>query len=127
MFQDLIERALAESHAQRLLFLFASAEESRKSRRQDDKRGTITPTMVVDKLPSEIASFEALVSEADSISKDWNFMFIAAMAGNGSQAPSSEEAEPYLNAMTHDVTMGQNIQRYIIFDRKQQPIELMSH
>jgi hypothetical protein len=127
MFSDLLEMANEQSAPQRLLFLFAATEETNKSRKRDDKKGTITPTMVVDKLPAELSDFPALVKEADSVNKDWNFVFIASLSGDNNAAPSSEHAEPFLATMTNDITSGNNINRYVIFDRQENPIELSAN
>jgi len=127
VFQDLLDKVNEQTERQRLLFLFASAEVNRKTRKSKEKSGTITPTMVVDKLPDELGDFESLVSEADSISKDWDFVFIAALGGSHDREPSSEEAEIYLNKMSNDVASGQNIHRYVVLDRNGSPIEIMPH
>ena len=76
----------------------------------------------VDKLPEEIESFEALVAEADNISKDWSFILIAGLAGENGKASTIEEADPYLNQMTNGLTMGEDLSRYLIFDRNENPI-----
>jgi len=126
MFSDLLSMANEQPDPQRLLFLFASTEATRKSRKREDKKGTIEPTMVVDKLPNELSSFSELVKEADSINKKWDFVFIASLGGQNKQHPTSEEAEPYLNTMTDDVMTGKNIRKYVVFDRDENPIELMA-
>ena len=74
MFSDLLEMANEQPDPQRLLFLFASAKATNKSKKRDDKRGEISPVMVVDKLPEDLSNFDALVKEADSINKDWDFV-----------------------------------------------------
>lgn len=124
MFSDLLSKANEQQDKQRLLFLFAKTDETNKSRKRDDKKGSIEPTMVVDKLPNELTGFDELVSEADSINKSWDFIFVASLGGDTQQPPSSEDAEPYLNKMTNDVVTGSNIFRYVVFDREENPIEL---
>ncbi|WP_412971408.1 ribonucleotide reductase subunit alpha [Glaciecola sp. MF2-115] len=126
MFSDLLEMSGEQPDPQRLLFLFAAADPTNKSAKREDKKGTIEPTMVVDKLPSEVPSFEALIKEADSINKKWDFVFIASLSGQNKQPPSSEDAEPFLDQMTDDVMTGKNIRRYVVFDRKENPIELLA-
>jgi hypothetical protein len=126
MFSDLLSMANEQPDPQRLLFLFASTEATKKSRKRDDKKGTIEPTMVVDKLPDELTSFAELVKEADTINKEWDFVFIASLGGQNRQHPTSEEAEKYLNQMTDDVMTGTNISRYVVFDREENPIELLA-
>jgi len=125
-FPDLLEMATSQDQPQRLLFLFAQAEgiNSPKSNKKKNKaqKGTITPVMCVDKLPQEVESFEALITEADSINKGWNFIVIAGLSGKNNEAPSTEDAEPYLNQMVNGLASGEDLSRYIIFDREQNPI-----
>ena len=123
-FSDLLEMAVSQDEPQRLLFLFAMAEggSSNPKKQRKQQRGTISPVMCVDKLPDEIESFEALIKEADNISQDWNFILIAGLAGENGKAPTTEEADPYLNQMANGLTMGEDLSRYIIFDREENPI-----
>ena len=123
-FSDLLEMAVSQEEPQRLLFLFAMAEggSSNPKKQRKQQRGTISPVMCVDKLPDEVESFEALVKEADNISQDWNFILIAGLAGENGKAPTTEEADPYLNQMANGLTMGEDLSRYLIFDRNENPI-----
>jgi len=127
MFSDLLDMAGEQSTPQRLLFLFASVDELKKTKKRDDKKGSISPTMVVDKLPQELTNFESLRKEADDINKDWDFVFIASLGGENNLAPTSDHAEPFLTKMTNDVATGQHINRYVVFDREENPIELCAN
>ncbi len=118
---DLITAAQEQSEPQRLLFLFARAE-SQKKKKKNQQSGTITPVMCVDKLPEEIASFKALIAEADNITTEWDFMLVAGLSGANGNAPSTEDAEPHLNKMANDLMAGQDLSQYIIFDRTENPI-----
>jgi hypothetical protein len=51
-------------------------------------------------------------------------VFIASLSGDHNTAPTSEHAEPFLDTMTNDITSGNNINRYVVFDRQENPIEL---
>lgn len=126
MFSDLLSMANEQPDPQRLLFLFASAQATKKSKKRDDQKGTIEPTMVVDRLPDELSTFEALVKEADSINKEWDFVFIASLSGQMRTPPTSDEAQTYLDKMTDDVMTGSNIRKYVVFDREENPIELIA-
>jgi hypothetical protein len=126
MFSDLLEMSNEQPDPQRLLFLFASTETTKKSKKRDDKKGTIEPTMVVDMLPEELSTFDALKIQADTISKEWDFVFIASLSGNNRIPPTSKDAQPFLDQMTDDVMTGKNINRYVVFDRKENPIELLA-
>jgi len=124
LFKDLLTMTKEQENPQRLMFLFANAEAKNIKKSKKHQQGTITPVMCVDKLPVEIANFDALVKEADSITKEWNFIFIASLSGENGEAPSTEDAEPFLNKMTNDVETGNGVNRYVIFDREENPIEL---
>ncbi len=121
-FNELLEQANEQKDAQRLLLLFASSDANKKSKKRDEKKGTLTATMCVDKLPKEIASYKALIKEADSVSTDWDMVFIAGLNGEGTTPPTSDEAEPYLNQMVNSLASGQDLSRYVTFDREENPI-----
>lgn len=121
-FKDLLDQANEQQDAQRLLFLFAQSEANKKTKKRDEQRGTLSAVMCVDKLPAEIPSFKDLVKEADNISQDWNMVFIAGLNGEAQNPPTSDDAEPYLNQMANDLASGQDLSRYVVFDRKENPI-----
>jgi len=124
LFKDLLKLTSEQEQPQRLMLLFANAEAKNAKKSKKHQRGTITPVMCVDKLPEELTSFDALVKEADSIEKGWNFIFIASLSGENGKAPTTDEAEPFLNKMANDIETGNNVGRYVIFDREENPIEL---
>lgn len=124
-FDELLQAASSQDDAQRLLMLFAQAETTTK-KHKSTQRGTVSPLMCVDKLPGEITSFEALVTEADGVNAEWDFVLIAGLSGEGHVPPSAEEAEPYLNQMTNDLTTGQNIAKYVVFDRSGNTLEMQA-
>jgi hypothetical protein len=124
LFAELLSKTAEQAEPQRLLFLFADTDVKKAKKSKHHQKGTITPTMCVDKLPEELTDFSTLVKEADSISKDWDFIFIAGLSGQNGSAPSEDDAEPYLNKMTNDISSGADLSRYIILDRKEQAIEL---
>ncbi len=121
-FNDLLAQADQQQDAQRLLFLFAQSEANKKTRKRDEQRGTLSAVMCVDKLPKELPSFKDLVKEADNVSKDWDMVFIAGLNGDKQMPPTSDDAEPYLNQMANDLASGQDLSRYVVFDRQENPI-----
>lgn len=126
-FAQLLSAAAEQDQPQRLLLLFAKAESSGKNKKKNKQQhGTLSAVMCVDKLPEEIASFEALVEEADSVSKEWDFMIIVGLSGKDGKAPSSDDAEPFLNQMTNNLASGQDLSQYVIFDRNQDPIVIQA-
>ena len=125
MYSELLAMAQQQDQPQRLLFLFAQPEGNNPKKSKKHQKGHLTPVMCVDKLPEEVGSFSALVDEADKIEKNWQFIFISGLSGENNQAPTTEDAEPYLNRMTSDLMTGQNIARYLVLDRDGKPIEMM--
>ena len=129
-FTELLTAAAAQDQPQRLLLLFAKAESSGKKNKKGNKHkeqhGTLSAVMCVDKLPEEIASFQALVDEADSISKAWDFIIIVGLSGKDKAPPTSEEAEPYLNQMVNNLASGQDLSQYVIFDRQEAPVMIQT-
>lgn len=124
-FSELVNAALQQEDAQRLLMLFANAESTTK-KATSTQHGTINPVMCVDKLPGDIASFDQLVVEADGMSKDWNLILVAGLSGKGDRAPTTEEADPFLNQMANDLTAGLNIAKYVVFDRSGNAVSLQA-
>ncbi len=120
-FQSLVNAAKKQEQPQRLLFLFAKAE-TEENQAKNQHRGTLTPVMCVDKLPSELGSFSDFSAEADNISKEWDFMIAVGLSGQNGVAPSSDDVEPFLNQMINNLTAGQDLSRYVIFDREQNPV-----
>lgn len=121
-FSDLMEATQKQAEPQRLLFLFAKAE--REEHADRGQKGTISPVMVVDKLPEEIAGFDKLVTEADMLTKDWNFIFIGALSGENGASPSTAEAQPHLEEMAKSLETGQGLSRYMLLDRENKVISL---
>jgi len=126
-FEQLLVKTKQQDQPQRLLFLFAKTSETKKSRKRDDKKGTIVPVMVVDKQPDDLDTFSGLINEADHVNSNWDFVFVASLSGDNNQAPSEEDAEPYLNQMAQDIMSGNNIMRYVVYDRNENPIELSAN
>ena len=88
--------------------------------------GTITPVICVDKTPDEITSFEDFVKEADSINSDWDMMFIAGLSGENNEMPTPEDADPILNQMVNNLMSGQDLSRYLVLDRNDDPVDIFS-
>jgi hypothetical protein len=120
-FEQLLVAATEQDEPQRLLLLFAKAE-SDTIKKKDEQHGTLSPVMCVDKLPEEISSFKALSEEADAISTEWDFVITIGLSGKDGITPSTEDAEPFLNQMTNNLTSGQDLSQYVIFDRQENPV-----
>ena len=129
-FDDLIEAARAQPEPQRLLFVFAAVElpddatAAQRARFEAGQGGALVPLMCVDKTPQELASFDALVQEAQQFTApghDWAIVFAAAMSGTLNKAPTSTDAEAPLQRMGGAIEGGAH-GAYIPFDRQGQPV-----
>ena len=118
-FTELLTAAIEQDEPQRLLFLFAKTETEDSENVQS---GTLSPMMCVDKLPEDIESFEVLTAEADGISTDWDFLITVGLAGKNGMPPTEEEAEPFLNKMANDLSLGQSMSEYLVFDRDENQV-----
>ena len=100
---------------QRLLLVFAGAElpddasATQRAEFEAGQGGALVPLMCVDKTPQELASFSALVEEAQQFTApghDWAMVFAAALPGTLNQAPTSADAEAPLQRMVDAITTG---------------------
>ncbi|WP_374592325.1 ribonucleotide reductase subunit alpha [Aquabacterium sp.] len=128
-FDDLLLAARQQPTAQRLLLVFAGAslpaDATPEQRAAFDAGhgGELAPLMCVDKTPDELISFTALVAEADQFGHPWAIVFVAALSGSATQAPSSNDAQAPLQSMVESVKSGQ-IGAFIPFDRSGRAVRL---
>ena len=124
-FKKMIDAAEAQEQPQRILIMLAKSEVAANDK-EKGMSGTITPVICVDKTPDEITSFEDFVKEADSINPDWDMMFIAGLAGENNEMPTPEDADPILNNMVNNLMSGQDLSRYLVLDRNDDPVDIFS-
>jgi hypothetical protein len=131
-FDDLLLAARAQPEPQRLLMVFAGAElpddatPAQRERFAQGEGGALVPLMCVDKTPEELASFSALVQEAQQFElphQPWRLVFTAALSGTPGRAPSSADAEQPLRRMVDAVKSG-SLAAYLPFDRQGRPVRL---
>lgn len=126
-FPDLLRAADVQQEPQRLLFVFvradlpASANEAQRQRHSSGEGGTLAPVLCVDKLPAEIASFQALLAESTRTGIEWDMVFVGGLAGRAGIAPSSDEAMQPLRFMVNAINDGR-IDRFAAFDRQGIPV-----
>lgn len=128
-FDDLLLATRQQVEPQRLLFVFSGAElpdeatPEQRSRFQSGMGGALTPLMCVDKAPEELGTFSALIEESRQFGHEWAIVFVAALAGRGGLAPTSEDAQAPLQHMVESIKAG-SIGSFIPFDRQGQPVTL---
>lgn len=122
-YADLLDEARQQPEPQRLLFVFARAElpdhpdEEQRKRFEQGRGGVLAPVLCVDKTLAELSDMSALAEESQRTGVDWDVVFVAALAGDGIQPPTSEEAERPLQQMVESLQMG-NIENFLAFDRQ---------
>ena len=124
IFNELLTTAKKQAEKQRLLFLFAPSQTMNQNMPVNHQSGTINPLMCVDKLPSELSTFEDFVKEADAISPKWDMVFIAGLGGQNGNPPTSKDADPHLTKMSNDLAFGGDLSRYVILNRNEQTITI---
>lgn len=121
-FADLLAAAKAQPEPQRLLMVFVAAElpadatEAEVQRHAEQQGGSLKPVLCVDKLPSELADFNALLAESQRTGIAWDLVFAAGLSGRGGLEPSSDEAEQPLKMMVGAIESG-SIGNFLAFDR----------
>lgn len=128
-FDDLLQAATQQPHAQRLLLVFAGASAPANASPEQHARhaaglaGELTPLMCVDKTPEAIASFAALCAEADQFGQAWQLVFVAGMSGQGDEPPSEAQAQAPLEGMVQAIKDGR-MDHLIPFNRQGQAVRL---
>jgi hypothetical protein len=126
-FEQLLQAAAAQTEPQRLLFVFAAAElpddatPAQRERFAAGQGGALVPLACVDKEPTELASFEALVAESRGASPPWQVVFIAGLPGQGGRAPSAQRVDSALEAMVENVRQGR-FRGYLALDPRGEPL-----
>lgn len=121
-FADLLTAAEGQVEPQRLLLVFVVAElpedatEAEVQRHAEQQGGSLKPVLCVDKLPSELADFDALMDESLRTGITWDLVFAAGLSGRGGVQPSSDEAEQPLKMMVGAIESG-SIGNFLAFDR----------
>lgn len=78
--------------------------------------------MCVDKTLDELGSFSDLVTESESMGKNWQIVLVAGLSGRNGVVPSSDEAEQPLKRMVQAVESGGDLSNYMAFDKNGSPI-----
>ena len=96
-FNDLLAAARQQPQAQRLLFVFAGATlpahatTEQRAAFEAGESGELAPLMCVDKNPTDIIDFAALVAESAAAGPPWALVFAAALSGQGRQPPGDSQ------------------------------------
>ena len=128
-FSDLLVAARTQQEPQRLLLVFAVAELPRDSGAEEKaafergEGGALNPVVCVDKLASEIESFESLRLESREAISRWDILFVDALDGRAGVAPNSDEAAGPLRMMVESIKAGR-IANFLTIDRDGELVQL---
>lgn len=128
-YAKLLSEAHRQPDPQRLLFVFARAElpdnpdTQQRKRFEQGEGGVLTPALCVDKTLDELSDMESLVVESRLTGVAWDIVFVAALAGDGTNPPTSEEAERPLQRMVEALQMG-SIDNFLAFDRQGDSVDI---
>lgn len=128
-FSDLLQAAHQQSEPQRLLLVFAAAELPRDATAEETaafargEGGALAPMVCVDKLPSEIDSFAALLDESTRTGVGWDILFVASLPGRGGFAPNADEAVQPLQMMVEAIKGGR-IGEFLAVNRNGELVQL---
>ena len=126
-FDDLLRAAKAQPEAQRLLFVFATssvpedANPAQKARHQQGTGGELTPVLCVDKRPDDLRDFAQLTAESRHTGKEWQIVFVGAMADHSPWLPDSKDAEEAMKHMMQMIRHG-TISSLLAVDASGDPI-----
>ena len=127
-FDDLLRAARQQPEPQRLLFVFAGAElpagasAAQRAQFEAGDGGELAPLMCVDKAADDLASFDALCTEAAQAGPPWAIVFTAALSGRSGRPPSAAQADAALQRMVDAVKSGQ-LQGLLPFNRAGEPVQ----
>ena len=65
----------------------------------------------------ELGEFSELVTESETMGKPWDMVLIACLAGSNNEAPSAKDIDKALKMMVDTVVNGEDLSRFLIFDR----------
>lgn len=128
-YAELLTEAHQQPDPQRLLFVFAKAElpdnpdAQQRERFEQGEGGVLTPALCVDKTLDELSDMESLVLESQRTGVTWDIVFVAALAGDGVNPPTSEDAERPLQRMVEALQMG-SIDNFLAFDRQGKAVDI---
>ncbi len=71
----------------------------------------------------ELGSFTDLVTESESIEKNWQIVLVACLSGKNGILPTSDEATKPLEMMVQTVEKGGNLSNFLAFDKNGDPIQ----
>jgi len=127
-FKTLLDAAKEESQPQEFLFVFLKVYLADDATPEQAKRfhagegGQIMPIMQVHKPLNELSDFSSLVIDAEEFSEEWQIVIIGCLAGRNGEQPEQSEIDRHLETMVNTVKSGQNLSRYVAFNKHGDPI-----
>lgn len=111
-FDDLLQAARQQPHAQRLLLVFAGAElpqdcsPAQRAQFEAGTGGALMPLMCVDKGPDELLGFSELKQESQQFECPWQVLFASSLSGLHQDLPSAKATETALHTLVESIKLG---------------------
>ncbi len=127
-FDGLLEAARHQPVPQRMLFVFLKTvvqkdyTEEQRARTEADRGGALLPLFCVDLTPLEVHTLEALSTEADQHSTEWDKMLVACMDDEPTSKGARARVDDALKAMVARVQTGGDLSIYLCFTRSGDPV-----
>jgi hypothetical protein len=127
-FDGLLLMAGRQPQAQRMLFVFLKTvtqkdyTEAERAAVEADRGGALLPMFCVDLKVTEVRSLNALVSEADQQSTEWDKMLVACMNDEPTPQGARARVDAALKQMVARVQTGGDLSGYLCFTRGGEPV-----
>jgi hypothetical protein len=125
-FADLLREAREQKDSQRLLFVFVAAATAPSPAvpvpdPTSAQTGGLSPLLWLDKAALELASFDALRSEAARTVPGWDIVFVSSLSGKAGIGPSATLTAAALQRMVDHIKAGR-LTGLVPFDHTGQPL-----
>lgn len=111
-FDDLLQAARQQPHAQRLLLVLTGAElpddcsSEQRAQYEAGAGGALVPLMCADKNPAELPDFAHLRQESQQLGCHWQVLFASSLSGSQQADPSDQATEAALQSMVESIKQG---------------------
>lgn len=130
-FDDFLAIARRQGLGEHLLLVLARRELPEDHTPEQARRfaagdgGHLAPLAIVDRPAHALENFAHLAQEAAEVVREWDAIFVGALAGNGDKAPTPESIYEAGEAMLEAIRGG-HVGNYLIFDTQGYALQVMA-